>query len=76
MVALKANSIVKRFGSTEVLKGVDLDVPDGAFAVLVGPSGCGKSTLLRLLAGLDEATEGQILFALNELRLHFDLSSF
>jgi ABC-type sugar transport system ATPase subunit len=57
-----ARAIVKRFGTTEVLRGVDLDVPDGGFAVLVGPSGCGKSTLLRLLAGLEEVTAGEIRF--------------
>ena len=62
MVAVTCRQVVKSFGSTQVLKGVDIAVPDGAFAVLVGPSGCGKSTLLRLLAGLEEVTRGQILF--------------
>lgn len=45
----------------EVIKGVDLEVEDGEFLVMVGPSGCGKTTLLRLLAGLEHATEGRIL---------------
>ena len=45
----------------EVIAGVSFDVDDGDFAVLVGPSGCGKTTLLRLLAGLEAATEGEIL---------------
>jgi len=54
--------VEKRFGQTRVLKGVDIDVPDGGFAVLVGPSGCGKSTLLRLIAGLEEADSGSIRF--------------
>jgi sn-glycerol 3-phosphate transport system ATP-binding protein/multiple sugar transport system ATP-binding protein len=62
MVAVTARTIVKRFGATEVLRGVDVHVPDGGFAVLVGPSGCGKSTLLRLLAGLEEVTSGEIRF--------------
>ncbi|MBA3546727.1 MAG: sn-glycerol-3-phosphate ABC transporter ATP-binding protein UgpC [Nannocystis sp.] len=62
MVAVTCTQIVKSFGATQVLKGVDIHVPDGAFAVLVGPSGCGKSTLLRLLAGLEEVTSGQIRF--------------
>ncbi|MDC0715301.1 ABC transporter ATP-binding protein [Nannocystis bainbridge] len=62
MVAVTARAIVKRFGATEVLRGVDVHVPDGGFAVLVGPSGCGKSTLLRLLAGLEDVTAGEIRF--------------
>ncbi len=53
----------KSFGTTPILKGVDLEIPEGSFAVLVGPSGCGKSTLLRLVAGLEEADEGTITLA-------------
>jgi sn-glycerol 3-phosphate transport system ATP-binding protein/multiple sugar transport system ATP-binding protein len=55
-------NLSKRFGETQVLRGIDVEVPDGAFAVLVGPSGCGKSTLLRVLAGLEQADEGSIHF--------------
>jgi len=62
MVAVSCRGVVKNFGTTQVLRGVDIEVPDGAFAVLVGPSGCGKSTLLRLLAGLEEVTSGKIMF--------------
>ncbi len=62
MVAVSCRGVVKSFGTIQVLRGVDIEVPDGAFAVLVGPSGCGKSTLLRLLAGLEEVTSGQIFF--------------
>ncbi len=62
MVAVRCQQVVKRFGATPVLTGVDVDIPDGTFAVLVGPSGCGKSTLLRLLAGLEEVTSGSIYF--------------
>jgi len=51
----------KEFGRTEVIKGIDLDVADEEFVVFVGPSGCGKSTLLRLIAGLEEASAGDIL---------------
>lgn len=50
----------KRFGATHVLRGVDVTVADGEFCVLVGPSGCGKSTLLRMIAGLEDITEGEI----------------
>ncbi len=55
-----ARQITKAFGDNPILKGVDLAIPAGAFAVLVGPSGCGKSTLLRLVAGLEEADSGTI----------------
>jgi len=58
-----ATGIKKSFGSTAILKGVDLEIPEGTFAVLVGPSGCGKSTLLRLVAGLEESDEGKIVLA-------------
>ncbi|MFN3722207.1 MAG: ABC transporter ATP-binding protein [Paracoccaceae bacterium] len=50
----------KSFGGLEILHGVDLTIPEGAFAVLVGPSGCGKSTLLRMTAGLEDVTSGEI----------------
>ena len=62
MASVTVSSLLKRFGQTEVLKGVSLSIPEGAFAVLVGPSGCGKSTLLRLLAGLEIADQGTIHF--------------
>ncbi|MBK9262168.1 MAG: sn-glycerol-3-phosphate ABC transporter ATP-binding protein UgpC [Polyangiaceae bacterium] len=61
MASVTVTALRKKFGQTEVLKGVSVSVPEGAFAVLVGPSGCGKSTLLRLLAGLEEADGGTIL---------------
>ena len=62
MVAVRTHALTKSFNDTKVLKGVDLDIPDGAFAVLVGPSGCGKSTLLRCLSGLESVTSGTIHF--------------
>ncbi len=60
MGALDLKSITKSFGATEVIKGVNLEVKEGEFCVFVGPSGCGKSTLLRIIAGLEDATSGDI----------------
>ncbi|HWK72298.1 ABC transporter ATP-binding protein [Pollutimonas sp. M17] len=61
MASVQIRAIQKYFGGTQVIRGVDIDIEDGQFAVLVGPSGCGKSTLLRMLAGLEQITEGEIL---------------
>ncbi len=61
MATLKINDINKNFGKTEVLKGINLDIEDGDFLVLLGPSGCGKSTLLNTIAGLETANSGEIL---------------
>ncbi len=60
MAEVKLNGIRKSFGPTEVIKGVDLDIPQGSFCVFVGPSGCGKSTLLRMIAGLEDITDGSL----------------
>jgi ABC-type sugar transport system ATPase subunit len=60
MSAINLINIKKNFGKTEVIRGIDLDIVDGEFVVFVGGSGCGKSTLLRLIAGLEEVTEGTI----------------
>ena len=61
MAKLELKAVRKRFQSVEVIHGVDLAVASGSFTVFVGPSGCGKSTLLRMIAGLEEVTEGEIL---------------
>ncbi len=61
MASLQLINLVKQFGETKVIHGVDLQVDDGEFVVFVGPSGCGKSTLLRLICGLEDATSGDIL---------------
>lgn len=61
MAGLKLNDVRKSFGHHSILHGVDLDVDEGEFVVLVGPSGCGKSTLLRLIAGLESVSEGKII---------------
>ena len=60
MGSLALAAVTKSFGSTEVIKGVDLEVKDGELCVFVGPSGCGKSTLLRIIAGLEDATAGDV----------------
>src|SRR6202521_3868077 len=60
MAAVSIRAVRKNFGSTQVIRGVDFDIADGEFCVLVGPSGCGKSTLLRMIAGLEEISEGEI----------------
>ena len=60
MASVHIRNAQKYFGGTHVIRGVDIDIADGEFAVLVGPSGCGKSTLLRMIAGLEEITGGEI----------------
>ncbi len=60
MAGVRLENLTKRFDSVEVIRGVDLDIADGEIVVFVGPSGCGKSTLLRLIAGLEDATQGEI----------------
>lgn len=60
---LQLRHIVKRFGEVTVVQQLDLEVHEGEFVVLLGESGCGKSTTLRMIAGLEEVTEGQILIA-------------
>ena len=60
MSGVTLNRVIKRFGDVQVIHGVDLEIEDGEFCVFVGPSGCGKSTLLRMVAGLEETTEGAI----------------
>ncbi|MCX7960158.1 MAG: sn-glycerol-3-phosphate ABC transporter ATP-binding protein UgpC [Burkholderiales bacterium] len=60
MASVTISNVQKFFGGTHVIRGVSIDIADGEFAVLVGPSGCGKTTLLRMIAGLEEITEGEI----------------
>ncbi|HVG46989.1 MAG TPA: ABC transporter ATP-binding protein [Rubellimicrobium sp.] len=60
MGQITLNGVTKRFGDVEVIPPLDLDVNDGEFVVFVGPSGCGKSTLLRLIAGLEDTSDGRI----------------
>jgi multiple sugar transport system ATP-binding protein len=60
MASVSVRQALKSFGSTKILHGVDVEIADGEFVVLVGPSGCGKSTLLRMIAGLENITGGEI----------------
>jgi multiple sugar transport system ATP-binding protein len=60
MATVSIRDVRKRFGTTEVLHGVSVEIGDGEFAILVGPSGCGKSTLLRMIAGLENVSSGEI----------------
>ncbi len=60
MTGVTLRNAIKKYGATQVIHDVDLDIADGEFCVFVGPSGCGKSTLLRMIAGLEETTSGTI----------------
>jgi len=62
-------NVVKSYGDTRVIHGIDLAIRSGEFVVFVGPSGCGKSTLLRMVAGLEEVTEGGDPIVRNFVRL-------
>ncbi|HET9531205.1 MAG TPA: ATP-binding cassette domain-containing protein, partial [Blastocatellia bacterium] len=57
---VKFVNVIKRFGSSVAVDRLNLEINDGEFVVLLGPSGCGKTTTLRMLAGLEEATSGDI----------------
>jgi multiple sugar transport system ATP-binding protein len=60
MASVSVANARKSYGHHEILHGVDIDIKDGEFVILVGPSGCGKSTLLRMIAGLEEISDGRI----------------
>ncbi len=60
MAEVAFRNIQKSYGKTKIIHGITFDIAEGEFVVLVGPSGCGKSTLLRMIAGLEEITEGEI----------------
>ncbi|MEJ2459197.1 MAG: sn-glycerol-3-phosphate ABC transporter ATP-binding protein UgpC [Novosphingobium sp.] len=60
MASVTIRDAGKFYGAMEVLKGVNIEIEDGSFLVLVGPSGCGKSTLLRMIAGLEDITSGEV----------------
>src|SRR6476661_6450250 len=60
MAKVDFRNVTKQYANAEVIHGIDLQVADGEFIVIVGPSGCGKSTLLRMVAGLEAITGGEI----------------
>ena len=60
MASVTIQGVKKNFGEVPILHGVDIEIQDGSFTVLVGPSGCGKSTLLRMIAGLEQINGGEI----------------
>ncbi|PKR53722.1 ABC transporter ATP-binding protein [Thalassospira marina] len=68
MAKLELKGLKKAYGSVDVIKGIDLTIEDGEFCVFVGPSGCGKSTLLRMIAGLEDITDGT--FAIDGERMN------
>src|SRR3979411_490320 len=61
MAAVTLRRVIKRYDEVEAVRGIDLDIADHEFVVLVGPSGCGKSTTLRMIAGLEDITDGDIM---------------
>ena len=61
MAEVALRKVVKRYDDVEAVRGIDLDISDHEFIVLVGPSGCGKSTTLRMIAGLEDITDGDIM---------------
>ena len=63
MAGITFETVAKRYGETDVIKNLSLDIKDGEFMVLVGPSGCGKSTALRMIAGLESVSAGQLKIA-------------
>ncbi len=67
MAKVELRQVTKSFGETEVIPGLDLEIEDKEFVVLVGPSGCGKTTTLRMIAGLEEATGGRILIGTKDV---------
>ena len=67
MAEVTVRNVRKSYGETRVIHGIDVEIEDGSFVVLVGPSGCGKSTLLRIIAGLEEVSGGAILIGGEEV---------
>lgn len=68
---IEAHGLGKRFGEKRVLRGVDLELPDGGFAVVTGPNGSGKTTLLRICAGLALPSEGELVVGVERARVGY-----
>ena len=75
MASLKLQNISKRYGATQVIADLSLDVAEGEFVVFLGPSGCGKTSLLRMVAGLEEASGGRILIGGRDVTQALDACS-
>ena len=60
MATVALENLKKSFGRIEVIHGIDIEIADGEFIVILGPSGCGKSTLLRMVAGLETVSSGEV----------------
>lgn len=69
MASVELKSLVKDYGAVRAIQGVDLEIDDGEFVVFIGPSGCGKSTLLRMVAGLEDITDGTLYIGENVVNL-------
>src|SRR3954470_5361001 len=67
MAQVTLRKVVKKYDEVEAVSAIDLDIADKEFVVLVGPSGCGKSTTLRMIAGLEDVSEGEVLIAGQEV---------
>ena len=74
MAEIQLRKLAKRYGTQQVVHEIDLEIASGEFVVLVGPSGCGKSTTLRMIAGLEEISSGELLFAGQRMNAHSDRS--
>ena len=61
MASIELQGLIKAYGKTQAVHGIDLKIEDGEFVVFVGPSGCGKSTTLRMIAGLEDISGGKLL---------------
>ncbi|MDA4848641.1 ABC transporter ATP-binding protein [Hoeflea poritis] len=60
MSSIELKKVVKRYGAVDVVHGIDLEIAEGEFVVLLGPSGCGKTTTLRMIAGLEDVSDGEL----------------
>ena len=76
MAQVTLRMLVKKYDDTLAVRGIDLDIADKEFVVLVGPSGCGKSTTLRMIAGLEDVSDGQVMIAGEEVNEEFEISKY